>query len=401
MLNKEHLHFRRRNGRITPVFIEPSAPAFLQLAESLLAVYREGAAKGLSRGEIDEMVDPLIKGSSNSALAAAFNKLIIDNARFEAAKELDYPKLRSDLLKLSGILLKQGLSADEYRRTVEVSPEFQAFEGADIYGDLPENERLTGLKNITAQELTCRYNTAQVQGLLFYSGKLSVHLTKPEASELRRLFKYLKFFRLLAEIRRRGEDIYLEISGPFDIFANTRKYALQLASFFPALVLMPRWKMTAEIDCGGKKGQLVLDESANLKSHYRNFSSYVPEEIAMFHRLFREKVTEWSIVGNAPLLDGGEGRVFFPDLSFQNGDGATIHLELFHRWHRTELERRLKLLAEKPSLPLIIGIDRALADDKEYACIQEEYPMLAERMFRFRDFPGVDRVCSCLKKFQF
>jgi len=242
-----------------------------------------------------------------------------------------------------------------------------------------------------------------VQGLLVYAENLEATVADPNPAELRRLFKYLRFFRLLAEISRaKGKDgpVTLRISGPFSIFANTRKYALQLAAFFPALVNLETWSLSAGIQLEGKNGELRLDQSSGLVSHYRNFSSYVPEEIRMFHRLFLEQGGDWKIVGESPFLDGGGQEIVFPDLSSRRErDGATIHLELFHRWHRGQLDRRLALLERKPDTRLILGVDRALADDAAWNALAEEHPALADRLFRFRDFPGVDRVRRVLETF--
>lgn len=66
-----------------------------------------------------------------------------------------------------------------------------------IYADLPENERLTGIKKIFPSELLERYNTSLVQSLLLFSSELEAEIVEEDPAELRRLFKYLKFFRLL------------------------------------------------------------------------------------------------------------------------------------------------------------------------------------------------------------
>ena len=274
----------------------------------------------------------------------------------------------------------------------------------DIYGDLPDNERISAAPKLTATELLNRYNLAQVQGLLIYAESIELEVRDEHPAELRRLFKYLKFFRLLAEIRRKGRGksvaYELSISGPFSLFANTRKYALQLAAFFPAVVNLAQWKLKAKIRLGKLSGDLKLDQEAGLVSHYRNFSSYVPEEIRMFHSLFKKDVESWRIIGESPFIDGGKQSVVFPDLSFERvGDGVRVHLELFHRWHRGQLEGRLELLREHPELPLVLGIDRALADDEAFAELERRYPELVDRIYRFRDFPGVDRTLRVLERF--
>ena len=50
-------------------------------------------------------------------------------------------------------------------------------------------------------------------------------------------------------------------------------------------------------------------------------------------------------------------------------------------------------------VPLVLGIDRALADDEAFAELERRYPELVDRIYRFRDFPGVDRTLRVLERF--
>jgi hypothetical protein len=398
MLTKEHLKYRRRGDRVQPVLIDPDAPVFVELAAELLALYRSALDAGMRRGELAEPVEALIRGSCDPALAGAFNKLLLDGCKFTAARELDYGAMRRKLFTRSGELLKPPLDFDAYFAALAADPALAEFMRGDIYGDLPDNEQLTGWREFSPRELVCRYNLAQAQGLIMAAAVLKIQVSDPEPAALRRLAKQLKFYRLLGRFRPGAgeQELAIEISGPYALFDNTRKYAVQLAAFFPAVLHLKKWQLDAELQLGGRALRLKLDESSGLVSHYRHASGYVPEEIALFHRLFREKAPEWSIVAGTAFPADGE--IVFPDFSFQHENGAAMHLELFHRWHRTELARRLELLAANPALPLLVGIDRALADDAEYAELERRFPSLAERLFRFRDFPGVDRVRALLKR---
>ena len=64
-----------------------------------------------------------------------------------------------------------------------------------------------------------------------------------------------------------------------------------------------------------------------------------------------------------------------------------------------ENDRRLALLEQKPDMQLLVGVDRALADDAAWKVLETDHPALAGRLFRFRDFPGVDRVRRVLDAF--
>ena len=197
---------------------------------------------------------------------------LINSSKADATKESPVP-----LIRLTHML--GGVPAPEIEYESRVVAE-KAKVPRTIYVPKPRGEE-TRLH----AELLERYNVAQVQGLLMTAKSLQIRADHADPAELRRLFKYLKFFRLLAEIRQDGPAYIIRISGPLAIFSNTRKYALQLAAFFPAVLLLKKWKLTAEIEWKNRSLQLILDEKSNLRSHDRNFSAYVPEEIAMFHRL--------------------------------------------------------------------------------------------------------------------
>ena len=399
MLNREMLKFRRRDGDIRPLLIKPDDPKRRAPAESLLALYNCALQNHWTRGELDDYLEPLLKGAADSKFAAGLNKLLADRTAFQAADSGDFRERRRKLFHDS---MAAFVAADgDYRRFREELPE--AFV-RDIYGDLPEYETVISFRNLSPDELLNRYNLALVQGLLIYTAELEIRVHESEPAELRRLFKYLKFFRLLAEFWKEADDpdtVHLSVSGPFSIFENTRRYGIALASFFPALVRMKEWQLEAVVKSGNKPmGKLRLSNADRLISHYRNFSAFIPEEIRLFHRLFVEKSPGWTPVGETPFIDGGNQRLVFPDFSFRcDADGRVVHLELFHRWHRGQLEERLNLLDHHPELQLVIGIDRAIASDDELAVMLQKHPGAGHRIMRFRDFPGVANTVKLLNDF--
>ena len=399
MLNRELLRYRRRQGELFVRFVDTACAAHLDTAAALLEIYGAAFANQWTRGELAEQLEPLLKGASDPKFAAGLDKLLLDRTEFRSAEETDYPELR----RRSFAAGEKAFAAakGDYRRFCDAAKEAFAL---DIYGDLPEFERVCAFRSLSAAELLDRYNLALVQGLLLSADKLEIVVREKDPAELRRLFKYLKFFRLLAEIRRIDGDpdgFALSVSGPFSLFENTRRYGVALASFFPALVRLKCWKLDATIRSDERTEHLQLDDSRHLVSHYRNFSAYIPEEIRMFHRLFAEKSPGWQPVGETPFLDGGDQRIIFPDFSFRRDlDGKTVHLELFHRWHAGQLAERLELLDRHPELPLVLGIDRALADsDASFAELLASHPGLETRIMRFRDFPGVANTVKLLDRF--
>ena len=411
MLTRDLLRFKNVGGSARPQFINPADPELLALAASLLECYQTENGTAVSRDAIDALTAPLLQSHPDQKLAQGINKIIQDRCEFALPQELDYAAIRREVFARSAAALKTldpSITPEEHRARVadELTAETRNLAAAGIYADLPGNEVMLKSPDLFPRELLERYNCALVQSLLLFSGGLEVMLEGAEPAQLRRLFKYLKFFRLLAKVTtvagsRRFNDLpdklSIEIDGPTSLFEQTQKYGLQLASFFPALLDLPAWKLKTTLKIRDREIRLSLDESCGLKGHYRNFGSYVPEEIAMFRKLFQEKSDDWEVCSAEPVFQAEGYELVFPDMSFRNSAGMVFHLELFHRWHAIPLLRRLEYAEKHPELPLIIGVDRALHRDPALNSRLEESPYFQHSGFLFRDFPGVDRVKKCLK----
>ena len=394
MLTGDLLLYRCAGGRFKIRFVDKNEPDLLLLAQSLIDCFADASAKGFSRNQLEEALE-LYRHQKELKVVDGLIKLLMDRTVFLSAQEIDYPALREKIFsQSSSLLLRCGGNLEMFQASVSALSD-----GVDLYGDLPGFEKIVSFPFIKPLDLLDRYNLALAQGMLFYTRSLKIKVSDPEPAELRRMLKYLKFFRLLAEVVQvKKNSLELDISGPFSLFGPTRKYALNLAVFLPAVVRLKQWKISADLEVGSKKGKFSLDDSSELVSHYRNFSAYVPEEVKMFHRLFSEKVDDWKIVGETPLLHAGKQEFIIPDISFESIDGSVIHLELFHRWHKAQLQQRINSLCQH-DLPLILGIDRSILSNEEFEQIISQSPELKHRLFRFSDFPGIDTVHRTLRFF--
>jgi len=386
---------------VQPRFVAVTNPDLLALAEQLLAVYR--LEQQPTRGELDEALAPLLGGARDPLLAKGLNKLLQDRSDFTQPGAEDYPALRAQLFAASARLLSQPGELTPESLTAQLQADIAlptGFLDGGIYADLPENERLVAFRDLPAAQLLERYNLALVQSLLLRAQHLRLCVSSPDPAHMRRLLKYLRFFRLLAQLARdpaQPEALQLIIDGPASLFDTSKKYGLQLASFFPAVCQLERWRLETEVEWHGQRRPLVLDERAGLVCPYRNFGAYVPEEIKLFHQHFKATVPDWQIVGDTPFLDAGGQALVFPDLSFRHPDGALVHLELFHRWHVAPLQQRLPWLAERPRTPLILGVDRALAEQTAIAELLAAHPWFAQRGLLFKDYPTVTKARACLE----
>ena len=252
-----------------------------------------------------------------------------------------------------------------------------------------------------------------MQGLLLEATSIELDVEDASQAQLRRLFSLVRFNRLVSSAEARapkkqagsaGEttSIHFTIDGPGSILSQSRSYGFQLARFFPAVVNLKHWSMTATIlhtnAYGTKERELKLDETSGLTCRDA-YGSYVPEEIAMFRKAFAAKNSRWSFVEECPLLKGKKGLLVFPDFGFTSSEGTTIYLELFHRWHANQLMQRLDQLDDGSDWPLLIGVDRAIAAKPEFQERLEASPAFQKAGFLYRDFPTVDKLLTKLEQF--
>ena len=386
MLKKEHILCKINSGRVKPQWFSPEEPLLLQIAADIISVYRHGADFQLTANAVRELSDNIISASDLPKVSAGLDKLLWDRCDFQLTEDTDYTALRRELFQRSAACLAAG-------KLPPPPPE------TDIYGDLPGFEKLQKIDLPTPVELLKLYNLAQAQALLIYAESVTIKITDPDTASLRRVLKAVKFFRLLAQFKSVKRDtVEISVSGPYALFGPSVKYAVSLASLLPVIVNLPKWRLEAMLRFRDRELKLKLDEKSNLESAKRAFAAYLPEEIRLYHKLFAEKSAEWQIVGNTPFLDAGNQEIIIPDLSFQHAvSGEIIHLELFHRWHGAQLERRIQLLKNRPALPLILGIDRSLANEDALNEKFDHDDLLRKRCWLFRDFPGVENTLRALK----
>ncbi len=160
---------------------------------------------------------------------------------------------------------------------------------------------------------------------------------------------------------------------------------------------MEKWEIFSEVKLNNNRYTLKVNQKSKLVSHYKNFIAYIPDEVRMFHRLFNKESDKWNITGEAPFFRDEDNNIVFPDLSFINKDTKEIvHLELFHRWHSYQLEKRIQFCDENMDLPFIIGVDRFLYKQKDIKEILDNSPFFQKKGYLFSDFPNVNATKKIL-----
>lgn len=414
MLTRELISARLRRNLVVPVFLNPPTAMHLHLAEELLAVFRECAGRKTTANELEERLAPAVNGAFDRRLALALRKLLMDRCEFSGSAQIDFAGLRREIFLQAASLLQGDVPLGEYRQynaaLKAALPENVLLRQGDLYGDLPENDRLEKFDGLTASQLLERYNVALVQGLLLFAERLQMTVAASDMAQLRRLFQYVRFFGLLCSaegddeeaVRRNGgrARLKLTIDGPASILEQNHRYGMQLALFFPAVCTVGEWQMSAEVEWRGGRSLLKLDQDSGLKCHYHNFAAYVPDEIKLFRQYFQSHAEgEWCMVDVLPFLRGKGHEVITPDFTFRHSDGRVVHLELFNRWHAGGLPERIAWLEKHPQLPLLLGVDRRLLRKMEVAAAVENSPWFARYGFTYRDYPTCEKVRRLLVRY--
>jgi predicted nuclease of restriction endonuclease-like RecB superfamily len=163
--------------------------------------------------------------------------------------------------------------------------------------------------------------------------------------------------------------------------------------------LAKHWQIEASVKYKKRDYLLLLSENDCLKSHYREWGEYRPEEFQEFLNAYNKSSSPWQAQWCDELVELGGQQFCFPDLSFIHGsNGKKVHLELFHKWHRGELEKRIKTLQKSEKSQVIIGICNSLVKQANMG-----FPSIHEEEFEnfgfiFRGVPTPKAVSSLLNK---
>lgn len=394
MLTKELLRFRARNGRAIPEFIAVGSALESALAKDLIESGRH--AIGLSYGEARSGLADLVHAGVKSAAGLA--KLVADRLVTEDP-DPEVASKRWDLLIQAEGIRRNAATRDEFESTVAKGHQSAFAEIAgSLYADLPDARLIKGFEPIEPDALICRYNTALVQGLLIRAENVQIRLPKSAVGECRRVFRAMRFHRLIPAVQVGGDQLVIDLGGPLSLFGAANIYGTCISNFIPHVFTCETWEIEAPVMVKNKRLILKLNQDSGLVSHYRQSGSWIPEEFTAFASSFASRFSEWQVDSGSEPLMLGHGTWCLPDFSFKSPEGRTIHLELFHRWHSGALEARVKNLAEHPRSDLILGVCRQLSQYEALAKDAQNLEVFSKYTLRFTDFPTPVAVMALLKK---
>ncbi len=396
MLTRELLLFRTREGRLRPSFVRRDDAALVALAQALLAELQD--AVGRTREELEEMLALHAGAFQKPKVARGLVKLLLDRMDF-GEPEPEVGAARAEALRTAARVLRTlppDATPEHYAAQLAAAlPRPLEEVRAQLYADLPPQRRLVALElPADAGELLDRYNLALAQGHLLGAKRLHLRARAPELLRVRKVLRWLKFCRLVAQLHREDEDWELSVEGPGAMLDLQKKYGLQLASFLTAVPLLQRWELRAEVTHGRRTATLVLDHEDPLVSPHAGALGHVPEEVAALARALEEDST-WALELTPLPRHTGAAGLCVPDLTLRHREsGREVALELFHAWHAGALRRRLEELRARPDPDLLLGVERALVRDEGERAVLEAHP----QVLLFRGYPSPKKLRAWLAR---
>ncbi len=392
MLTSNLLRARVWKGEIRPEYIAADDPELLSLAETLIESFQRHVGK--PRHELETELKELLGTGTEFLLQRGLAKLLWDRCEFEPGTEIDPLALRQTLFALaakSRLAHAGQLMLEEiYQQIAEEHQLEPAQIQRALYADLKEEQHLQEFKTVKPDWLLKRYNVALAQAVLFRATELKVRVVNQPFATYRELFRQIKFFQLMYQVRGNSKEGYeLELDGPMSLFKSYQKYGLQMANFLPTLLHCRAWSLTAVVLWGKTRvpKQFSLSHEQGLEPYNWLTGQWQPEEMQFLKKRFAKLKTDWTLSEDVELIDlGGQG-VLVPDYVFvHQPTGRRVLMEIFGYWRKGGLATRLELLKKHGSKNILLAVSDELHVDEE---LTEELP---QEVYRFRTIPNAKEV---------
>jgi predicted nuclease of restriction endonuclease-like RecB superfamily len=407
MLTGNLLRVTTSKQRVIPRYLNRESQQWLEVAESLLMIFREGV--GMTRGEVETEVDELVGEGLATLAHRGLAKVLEDRAEFEVVSEVPPELLREKVFSAAAEQRRASKAAagpghrvpfrrDEVlgavARELGMEPEKVA---AGLFADLKDEARLLKFEDLSAQRLIDRYNVALAQAVLLRSVLVRVEVRGEKPARYRQLFRQLKFYRLLYRVEGdMAEGYFLHIDGPLSLFSATNRYGLQMALFLPTLLHCGDFRLDAELRWGPKREPRTfhLETRDGLISHQADTGTYTPAELSAFAERFKQVAPAWELTESTEVVPLGREGVWVPDYRVvHKATGLDVFVEVLGFWKRSSVERLLRLLPRHGPKRYILAISDRLKVDEE-ALVDLAGPVL-----RFKEIPSAPELTALLDRF--
>lgn len=395
MLTADLLVARLRRTKVEPVYRNPEDEELLTRARHIIECFRESEKYQRQRGELRQLLnESLLNVSTDLRCDRGFVKLCEDRCDYQVQSEMEPSELREKVFAAAVKARAEGQfdrDAIIEQLAAELSIDSDSIE-AGLYADLRDNERLLRFKDLNPVQLIHRYNLALAQAVLFRATQLTIKVKEDGPPRYRRLFRALKFHRLLHSVEGSMEEGFtISIDGPMSLFTRSQQYGLRMAAFLPTLVLAKEWSLKADIlwdksRSNSRPRSFEIHHEMGFVSHARDVGVWLPTEIQKLADDWPKK-SDWVLSTDTDILSlGGEG-VFIPDFAFHRKRRKTkIYLEILGFWNKSAVVKRLELLKKHGPKNLIVAISKELCVAKN-GTTKAELEKLPGEVYVFRTFP--------------
>ena len=392
MLTKELLAARRYRGKIYPRFVDPRSSQNLEIAERVLAAFREGL--GATREELRERLEQL-EDHKTFKLVRGLAQLLERRCLFEPRAPVEPRELRRWLFRRGVVLTPEerrarleeaarafGCSVEELERAFWADREenhvLRGFLPRFVPRDAAPTPTPTPGLSEEPEALLQQYNLSLAQTLLFDALELKFEVSERYQPIFRAVKRLGLMYEAVEEVPGR---VRVRVDGPASLFKETTKYGTALAKLLPALLSAREFRLEALIKDGKRKLTFELD--ASKRSLFPELSDGEPEEErfdsaveADFYRRIRAVMRDWRVLREPAILKAGP-HVFIPDFGFERRD-SRCYLEIVGFWTPEYLQKKLQKLREaRPEEPLLLAVDRNLR------CTEDELRATGHEFFLY------------------
>lgn len=352
-----------RENKAYPCKLDRST-ANSRLCEMILQLFSESIGK--KRSEIEEELKSYQTHVKNPKIVQGLSKILFHNSAFSQQADIDPVSLRKKLFSAAAKYWKtvggaNESSHDHKRKILQKSgnPETDAYEQTEVwmFGDLSGNQILKETPKFTKEELIDRFNIEQVQGLLLNAIDLRLSIQKKQKASFRQLMQMLKFFRLMYRVKMEDENwLTLVVDGPGSVLENSKSYAVELANFFPAIVLLDiQWSLRTVLKIKGKSMEQVLelDQTCGYKSHYPEKGVWYHNRIQTIVEHFNQKYQNDFIASpTLEIVNLQNNRYLLPDFIVSSINKKNKQTDMKIEWIRyMSIEKKNWLMEIKNQIP--------------------------------------------------
>ena len=359
----------QRGDKISPRLIKTDDAGYLRDTEVLVEIFDESVGK--SRSELETEIEEYVGTGTDYRILRGFIKLLTDRCKFEISSPAEPVEIRQKVFLEARKFQPVLPDSESKSKVLEAAAEkFKADADsifANLYADLPANQKLVSFEAITPKDLLDRYNLAQAQALLYRCVEMKIRVAKSDAANYRAIFGWIKHFGLIHSVTGNAVNGYeITLTGAASLFHRSQKYGIQMSVFLPALLLCKNWKLRAEIS-NKERGNAFFDltsEQNELNSCYFDEPEYENPDIDKLLKNWEKSLDKWQLKESRKVIDLGK-TAFIPDLVLISPENKKIYLDILGFWTPKSLQKRLEEFSAANYKKFIIAASQELRGSRE------------------------------------